>query len=201
MFQVCPKNCVLAQWSTWSACKWEWDGNQRAYRKSRTRTITKRELANGVSCDLFSLEESDACPLNWNDDLATCPNELNTFLIDGRCYMFVDQEKSFNDAKAYCESKLGRLFEPRSVHTNKLVYDKGYEVLNKNLMWFGIISIKGKSGPWKFASSGKNVVQTIWYEDQPNENGSVCGYYSYYDNNEWYDTDCTDALRFICEFV
>ena len=61
MFQVCPKNCVLTQWSNWSACKRAGSGFETMYKKSRTRTITKREVGNGVSCDLLSLEETDAC--------------------------------------------------------------------------------------------------------------------------------------------
>ena len=114
--------------------------------------------------------------------------------------MFVDQEQTFNDAKTFCASKRARLFEPRSVHTNKLVYDKGIEVLNNNYMWFGIISKNGKSGPWKFATSGENVVQTIWQSGQPNDSGSeLCGYY--YSGEKWCDTSCTYSYRFICEFV
>ena len=121
--------------------------------------------------------------------------------------MFVDQEKTFSEAKIYCESKRGRLFEPRSVHTNKLVYDKGLEVLNNNHMWFGIITKNGKSGPWKFATSGENIAQTIWYSgdigDQPNESASeICGYY--YDSSsveKWFDAPCTNTYRFVCEFV
>ena len=152
-----------------------------------------------MSCDLFSLKESDACLLGWNDDLKTCSNEANTFLIDGGCYMFVDQRKPFNDAKNYCESKRGRLFEPRSVRTNKLVAEKGYEVLNNQNMWFGIISKNGISGPWKFATSGENVVQTIWAFNQPNNVNEGCGYYSH--GEKWWDYSCTDSYKFICEFV
>ena len=33
------------------------------YKKSRTRTIIKREVGNGVSCNLLSLEETDTCTL------------------------------------------------------------------------------------------------------------------------------------------
>merc|ERR1711971_1492677 len=50
-----------------------------------------------------------------------CPtNETNTFIVDGGCYTFVDQVKNPNDAKSYCESRHGFLFEPRSAHTNEL---------------------------------------------------------------------------------
>ena len=86
MFQVCPKDCVLAQWSNWSGCKWEWikDGyTQRAARKSRTRTITKREVGNGVSCDFFSLEESDACLADYDHDLVS--------ILRGNVYIVVQK--------------------------------------------------------------------------------------------------------------
>ena len=33
------------------------------YKKSRTRTIIEREVGNGVSCNLLSLEETDTCTL------------------------------------------------------------------------------------------------------------------------------------------
>ena len=180
-------------------------GNIRTYRKSRTRTITKIEVGNGESCDLFSLKETDACSFSWDDIRVLCPlDKPNTFLIDGGCYMFVDQEKTFNDAKSYCQRNRGRLFEPRTVHTNKLVSDKGFEVLN-NKLWFGIITKNGKSGPWKYATSGENVVQTIWANNgQPDEiRSELCGYYhtsaSY--REKWFDEVCTWSLRFICEFV
>ena len=102
--------------------------------------------------------------------IKNCPiNEPNTFIIDGGCYMFVDREQTFNEAKSYCEGKLGRLFEPRTVLMNKLVSEKGHEVLNANHMWLGIISKNGKSGPWKFATSGEKVVKTMWMSSQPNQ--------------------------------
>ena len=77
---------------------------------------------------MFSLKESDACLLGWNDDLKTCLNEPNTFLIDGGCYLFVDEYNKFYTAKSYCEGKNGRLFEPRSEETNMLVFHKASEV-------------------------------------------------------------------------
>ena len=138
--------------------------------------------------------------------VTNCPiNEPNTFKIDGGCYMFVDQRKTFNDAKTFCESKRGRLFEPRTVKTNKLVADKGFEVLNNSAMWVGIISKNGKSGPWNFATSGEDVVQTIWENGQPNDERSpICGYY-YHKNNlskeKWLDEPCSHRRKFMCEFV
>jgi hypothetical protein len=133
-----------------------------------------------------------------------CPSgEPNTFLIEGICYMFVDQRKTFNDAKSYCQSKRGRLFEPRTLHTNKLVAYKGYEVLKYRKMWLGIISSNGESGPWKFATSGENVVRTIWASGQPDEReNEICAYYNIGFAGKWRDFSCNSrSLRFICEFV
>ena len=148
-----------------------------------------------------SQDDQEILDLN---SVAKCPfGGVNVFNIDGGCYMFVDQEKKFNGAKSYCKSKSGRLFEPRTIHTNKLVYDKGLEVLNNNDMWFGIISKNGKSGPWKFATSGENIGQAMWDSSQPNESRSeLCGYYSSSYAKKWCDTSCNrGSRRFICEFV
>ena len=119
----------------------------------------------------FSGDPFVSCNGNTNLQISdtNCPiEEPNTFKINGGCYMFVDQAKTFNGAKTFCESKRGRLFEPRTVKTNKLVADKGREVLN-SAMWVGIISKNGKSGPWKFATSGEKVVKTMWMSSQPNQ--------------------------------
>ena len=68
-----------------------------------------------------------------------------TFIIDGGCYTFVDQIKTFTNAKIYCESKQARLFEPRSVNTNKLVYEKSKDILRGQSNWLGVITKNGKS--------------------------------------------------------
>jgi len=168
-----------------------------------TNTVCKNRVCQCQSG--FSGDPFVSC--NGNTKVKTgvtnCPiNEANTFKIDGGCYMFVDQRKTFNEAKTFCESKRGRLFEPRTVQTNKLVYDKGVEVLTTDYMWIGIISKTGKSGPWKFATSGEDIIQTIWRSDQPNDSGSeLCGYYGTSEREKWLDYQCTHSYRFICEFV
>ena len=147
--------------------------------------------------------ESTKKTISKSEGGVECPLHMpKTLIIDGGCYMFVDQTKTFNDAKSYCQSKSGRLFEPRTIHTNKLVYDKGFEVL-KNYMWVGIISKNGKSGPWKFATSGENVVQKMWLSGEPDQGGNeICVYYNNsWKTEKWRDTRCTTTCYFICEFV
>ena len=94
------------------------------------------------------------------------------------------------------------MFEPRTVYSNKLVHDKGREVLNNQFMWFGIITKNGKSGPWKFATSGENIAQTIWSSGQPdNIESELCGFYYSSYREKWWDIPCTVSFRFICEFA
>ena len=154
----------------------------------------------------FSGDPFVSCNGNTNLQISdtNCPiEEPNTFKIDGGCYMFVDQEKTFNDAKTFCESKRGRLFEPRTVQTNKLVVEKGYDVMNNSYgVWFGIITKTGASGLWKFATSDENIVQYMWYSSQPNNGGGdLCGHYNRGYNGKWFDTTCIVNYAFICEFV
>ena len=78
--------------------------------------------------------------------VAKCPlSEPNTFIIEGGCYTFVDQNKTSTNAKIYCESKQARLFEPRSVNTNKLVYEKSKDILRGQRNWLGVITKNGIS--------------------------------------------------------
>ena len=133
-----------------------------------------------------------------------CPiNESNTFIVDGGCYTFVDQVKNPNDAKSYCESQHGFLFEPRSAYTNELVYEKGNDVLSGERMWIGVVTQNGKGGPWKFASTGDDVILPMWFSSQPNEAGNEI--WAYFGSNcggkQWCDAGPTNNnYRFICEY-
>ena len=117
--------------------------------------------------------------------------------------MFVDQEKTANDAKSFCETKYARLFEPRSTHTNDLVFHKGNDVLNGDRMWIGVVSQNGKLGPWKFAASGDDVIQPMWiYQPNNNENEiwAYLGYSMIPIRSGWSDDDPSQTYRFICEY-
>ena len=69
--------------------------------------------------------------------------------------------------------------------------------------WLGVITKNGKSGPWKYANSGDNVIQTMWLSGQPNESGNEI--YAYHGANcgeeKWCDASPASKYRFICEFV
>ena len=209
MLQVCPKDCVLAQWSNWSGCKWEWSGNQRAFRKSRTRTITNREVGNGVSCGLFSLEESDACPIDWNDYLAKCPLEPNTLIIEGGCYLFSDKKKNYNDAKSFCESKFavngktGRLVEPKTTTINKLIYENAKTIFGASFDYLIGVNDISNENSWVYSSTGLPAT-TMFDSGQPNDGtkanciyiGTSCA--NAFEN--WCDGTCTTHYGIVCEF-
>ena len=91
------------------------------------------------------------------------------------------------------------MFEPRSAHTNELVYEKGNDVLSGKNMWIGVVTHNGKSGPWKFATTGDDVIQPMWYSGQPNEAGNENWAY-YCGGKQWCDVGPTTTLRFICEY-
>ena len=167
--------------------------------KIRKTNLHANKLQELTSKDSQYDQEIEEIKLNG---VAKCPlSEPNTFIVDGGCYMFVDQEKTFANAKNYCASKQARLFEPRSLHTNKLVYQKSKVVLRGERNWLGVITKNGKFGPWKFANSGDNVIQIMWAPSQPNASSNkICAYHGC-GGEKWCDAGCSSKYRFICEFV
>ena len=99
------------------------------------------------------------------------------------------------------------MFEPRSAHINKLLSDKAVDILGiHNDIWIGVVSHNGKSGPWKFATSGDNVIETMWDSDdgQPNDPGNELWAYIFVGGVEkkWYDySNIYAKLNFICEYI
>ena len=68
-------------------------------------------------------------------------------------------------------------------------------------MWIGVVSQNGTSGPWKFATTGDDVIQPMWYSGQPNEPGNeIWAYFAHCGGKEWCDAPPTDNYRFICEY-
>ena len=93
------------------------------------------------------------------------------------------------------------MFEPRSAHTNELVYFKGKDVLSGERMWIGVVTQNGKGGPWKFATTGDDVIQPLWKSGQPNDasNQEIWAYLGC-GVKEWCDAGPTNMYRFICEY-
>ena len=69
-------------------------------------------------------------------------------------------------------------------------------------MWIGVVTQNGKGGPWKFATTGDEVIQPMWRSDQPNAGGNEI--WTYFGNSvggsNWCDEGPTYNFRFICEY-
>ena len=176
----------------------------QANRKCRTRNVTEREVGNGVSCDMFILEETDTL-LIWQK----CSNEPNTFLIEGGCYLFNDVKKNYYDAISFCESKdvmgkTGRLVEPKTTTINKLIYDNAKTIFGDSFGYFIGVNDISSEGTWVYSSTGLPATTTIFNSSQPNEGrmancvdiGSGCGH-----QENWCDRPCNyDSNEIVCEF-
>ena len=92
------------------------------------------------------------------------------------------------------------MFEPRSAHTNELVYEKGNDVLSGERMWVGVVTQNGTSGPWKFATTGDDVIQPLWQNGQPNDAGNELWAYLGLTDEQWSDAGPANTYRFICEY-
>ena len=89
------------------------------------------------------------CEEGWygkNCDFTNCPTELNGRLINGTCYTFESEKKSYNDAIEFCKkNRSARLFEPRTPFTlNDLVITEALEYFKRNPIetWLGINDIE-----------------------------------------------------------
>ena len=73
------------------------------------------------------------CEQGWsgkNCDLYC--NHPNGRVVNGTCYIFMRERKKYDDAKQSCNSQGARLFEPRSISINKLIYEKSVEIFWKS---------------------------------------------------------------------
>jgi len=82
--------------------------------------LVNDKVWDAVCCQLGNI----AMPLCEEQPVQGCKAEPQYETIRGRCFYFGNQPKNYTDAIADCESKGGRLFEPRSSEANQLVYER-----------------------------------------------------------------------------
>ena len=74
------------------------------------------------------------------ENTVTCSSDADWFKIKDRCFYISTIKKNYEDAKDDCISKGGRLFEPKSYHANKMIYENVQD--NQNIpYWIGINDI------------------------------------------------------------
>jgi len=141
----------------------------------------------------------------WNFD-GTEPEWVKDSLI-----WISDFEATFDDAQEQCQSYGGRLYEPKSLEHNKMVWNflksKGRTEYYRH--WIGINDI-AREGVYVYSSTGGPIAfqhwgSFSWGQEPNNYNGNQdCVAFSTHPNWEgpsdaWADYDCSFSSRFICE--
>ena len=147
-------------------------------------------------------------------DKFQCPTtNPNYQAIDNICYYFETKPKTYDDAKQNCNTKFtqGKLFEPKSLASNKKVYLAALDT--KNIDWWLGINDKRNKGSWVYDSDGSSIAFSIpWYPGEPSgghdvENESSGDYCVQYWNTPknmiglWDDYTCSTAVASICEQI
>ena len=100
------------------------------------------------------------------------------------------------NAKAYCKSQGGILFEPKSAQVNKNVAKFAKDAINlgNSWIWLGILYTNGQ---FVYESDDKSIVWKNWISGQPSRNGNCVALETI--SYKWGDVGCNGAYNFICE--
>ena len=123
--------------------------------------------------------------------------------MHGKEYYFSSEKKTQEAAQAFCKSKGGKLFEPKSAQVNDDVANLAKE---RGLVsaWIGIHD-KSVAGQFVYESDGKPYVWNNWGPGEPNDRGHEenCAYVSLGGQNKWKDCECDDDwecdAQIVCE--
>ena len=134
-----------------------------------------------------------------------CPDDdANYALIKGVCYFFENSKMWHSTAQENCNNHIvngtkGRLFEPRTLETNDLVFSNFSSVHGNQNIFIGIDDIN-ETNKWVYSSSGEQANFTNWQKGQPNSNYAHCVHFWNVHPTLWGDTGCNVNLPSICEF-
>jgi len=119
---------------------------------------------------------------------------------------------NFHEAQEQCQSYGGRLYEPKSLEHNKLVWNFLKSRKDISWHWIGINDI-AREGLYVYATSGEPIAFQHWgsdrvfgqqpdnYDDNEDCVQYVSSTYSFWQgpSDAWADYDCMGNARFICE--
>ena len=86
---------------------------------------------------------SDPCPIH----------DPNYASVEGVCYFFDTTYRTKEEAKSYCTSNHGKLWEPKTIKKINDVHTKAISVTNSQNWWIGMSDIESE-GTFKFDSDG-----------------------------------------------
>ena len=130
--------------------------------------------------------------------LHSCDEGWRSF--NGHCYLFVEEEKAWDDASSHCKKINSYLIEITSdtelEFAAELIRDSRYYAF-----WIGATD-RAKEGRFVYQHSVQLVPEKYWPAAQPNNNrrDKHCAYmYLSYGNLELWDLNCIRDLHFVCE--
>ena len=133
-----------------------------------------------------------------------CPDDdANYALIEGVCYFFDKGKKWHSMAQENCNNHIvngarGRLFEPRSLATNDLVFYNFTSIHGNQSIYIGLDAHAHKY-TWVYSSSGEQAMFTNWAESEPSSSIEPCAHFNK-NHPTWSDWRCDWYLASICEF-
>ena len=92
----------------------------------------------------------------------------------------------------------GRLFEPRSLATNDLVFYNFTSIHGNQHIFIGL-DAKAHKYTWVYSSSGEQAMFTNWAESEPSSSIEPCAHFNK-NHPTWSDWRCDWYLASICEF-
>ena len=116
--------------------------------------------------------------------------------MGGQCYYFDTTERTRDEAKSYCSSNHGKLWEPKTIKKINDIHTKAASVSNKKYWWIGMTDSESE-GTFKFDSNGEKFPfldkNTPWIKSDPNGgSGENCALmYSSLSTMHFLDSVCT----------
>ncbi|KAM9751313.1 C-type mannose receptor 2-like isoform 2-T2 [Menidia menidia] len=137
-----------------------------------------------------------------NAALVLWASALSGFLLptEGQFHV-IYEEKSWQDARAYCQEKFSDLVTVDSLETVHLLYTlldpaQMNQVTHKYRTWIGLVRDQGS---WAWSGGGATFGETSfqnWGPGKPGSGSPSC--VSVYDTGTWADGNCNDYLRPVC---
>ena len=113
-------------------------------------------------------------------------------------------EKTFTEAKAFCNSLGQKLFEPKNLQANNEVAELAKTAGITGELWIGIHDISNE-GNFIYDSSDATIMYENWGPGEPNDIGSgedcttLRSNGSYWAPGTWNDQPCWRKFPFVCE--
>ena len=142
-----------------------------------------------------------------------CPtNQTGYHLISNSCFFFEEKKLTWENAKTGCKDKFdggGKLFEPKSLVENKMVYDVVnpiHNLHNNEGAWVGVDDFKHESS-FRYSSTGLAISFKIPWFGRPFNGGRGPRYNCILLHNnpgtsnhgKWLDYDCSNKEVSICQ--